>query len=119
MLKEIHLLEVFVLKISDTAAEKAKEILKAEGKENWGLRVFIHGSGCCGPSYGMDINEVAGDGDQTVEKNGLRVFLDKEASASLENKEIDYVRTAQGEGFVINSNEPAPSCGSGCSGCGD
>lgn len=106
-----------MLKISDTAAEKAKEILKAEGKEGWGLRIFVHGSGCCGPSYGMDIDQKASEGDETVEKNGLRVFVDKEAFASLGEKEIDYVKTEQGEGFVINGGE-APSCSSGCgSGC--
>ena len=109
-----------MLKISDLAAEKAKEILKGEGKEGWGLRVFLHGSSCCGPSYGMDIDENAADGDETVEKNGLKVFVDKEASASLSSKEIDYVKNDQGEGFVINGVEPpsGSSCGSGCSSCG-
>jgi iron-sulfur cluster insertion protein len=107
-----------VLKISESAAEKAKEVLKAEGKEGWGLRVFIHGSGCCGPSYGMDIDEKAAEGDDTVEHNGLKVFMDKEASISLSGKEIDYVKTPQGEGFVVNSGDAAPSCGSGCSSCG-
>ncbi len=113
-------LEVTVLKISEVAAEKAKEILKAEGKEGWGLRIFIHGSGCCGPSYGMDIDEKAADGDQTVETNGLKVFCDNEAFASLNDKEMDFIRTEQGEGFVINNlGGAAPSCGSGCSGCED
>jgi iron-sulfur cluster insertion protein len=106
-----------VLTISDTAAEKAKEILKAEGKEGWGLRVFIHGSGCCGPSYGMDIDEKASDNDETVEKNGLKVFVDKDASASLSDKQIDYVSTPRGEGFIVSGGE-APSCGSGSSSCG-
>ncbi|PKL52322.1 MAG: iron-sulfur cluster assembly accessory protein [Nitrospira bacterium HGW-Nitrospira-1] len=109
-----------MLKISDTAAEKTKEILKAEGKEGWGLRVFIHGSGCCGPSYGMDLNENASEGDKIIEKNGLKVFVDKEAAEKLGNKEIDYIKNEQGEGFVINGNEPpaASSCGSGCKSCG-
>jgi iron-sulfur cluster assembly protein len=106
-----------VVKISDSAAEKAKEILKAEGKESWGLRVFIHGSGCCGPSYGMDLEEAPGSGDETVEKNGLKVFVDKETLTSLSDKEIDYVKTPEGEGFVINGGSEAPSCGSGCSSC--
>ncbi|MEJ2697002.1 MAG: iron-sulfur cluster assembly accessory protein [Candidatus Sulfobium sp.] len=106
-----------MLKISDAAAEKALQLLKTEGKEGWGLRVFIHGAGCCGPSYGLDIDQAASEDDETVEKNGLKVFMDKEASQSLSGKEIDYVKTDQGEGFVINSNEP-PSCGSGCSSCG-
>ena len=108
-----------MLKISDSAAEKAKEILKAEGKEGWGLRVFIHGSSCCGPSYGIDLDEKPAAGDETVEKNGLKVFMDKEASSSLSSKEIDYIKNEQGEGFVINGGEPAgSSCGSGCSSCG-
>ena len=99
-----------MLKVSDAAAAKAVELLKAEGKEGWGLRVFIQGSGCCGPSYGLDLDEKAATGDETVEKNGLKAFMDKE---------IDYVSTQQGEGFVINSNDPQPpSCSSGCSSCG-
>jgi iron-sulfur cluster assembly accessory protein len=107
-----------MLQISDIAAEKAKEILKAEGKEGWGLRIFIHGSGCCGPSYGMDIDEKPGDSDQTVEKNGLKVFCDHEAFTSLSDKEMDFIKTEQGEGFVINNlGQAAPSCGTGCSGC--
>ena len=106
-----------MLKVSDKAAEKAKEILKAEGKEGWGLRVFVHGSGCCGPSYGMDIDENPAEGDETVETNGLKVFVDKDASATLSDKEIDYIKNEQGEGFVINGGKEAPSCGSGCSGC--
>jgi iron-sulfur cluster assembly accessory protein len=107
-----------VVKISDAAAEKGAQILKTEGKEGWGLRVFIHGAGCCGPSYGLDIDEKAAEDDQTVEKNGLKVFMDKEAAQSLSGKEIDYVKTEQGEGFVISGDEPPPSCGSGCSSCG-
>jgi len=104
------------VKITDSAAAKALEILKAEGKEGWGLRIFVHGSSCCGPSYGMDINENASAGDETVEKNGLKVFVDKEALESLNDKEIDYIKNAQGEGFVINGGDDAPSCGSGCGG---
>ena len=115
-----------MLKISDSAAEKAKEILKSEGKEGWGLRIFVQGSSCCGPSYGMDIDETAAAEDETIEKNGLKVFVNKEASASLADKEIDYVSNDRGEGFVINGGEAptcgsgggaASSCGSGCSSC--
>ncbi len=115
-----------MLKISDSAAEKAKEILKAEGKEGWGLRIFVQGSSCCGPSYGMDIDEKAAADDDTVEKNGLKVFVNKETSASLADKEIDYVSNDRGEGFVINGGAApscgsgggaASSCGSGCSSC--
>ena len=66
------------------------------------------------------LDEKASEGDETIEKNGLKVFVDQEASKSLSSKEIDFIKNEQGEGFVINGNEPpsGSSCGSGCSSCG-
>jgi iron-sulfur cluster assembly protein len=80
----------------------------------------VQGGGCCGPSYGMDIDEKPAAEDQTVEKNGLKVFVNNETFASLTDKEIDFIKTEQGEGFVINNLGGADSsCGTGCgSGCG-
>ncbi len=31
--------------ITSTAARKMKEILQKEGKENWGIRLFVYGGG--------------------------------------------------------------------------
>jgi len=53
----------------------------------------------------MDIDENPSAGDETVEKNGLKVFVDKDAMSSLSSKEIDYVKNDQGEGFVINGEK--------------
>jgi iron-sulfur cluster assembly accessory protein len=106
-----------VVKISDAAAEKAKEILVAEGKDSWGLRIYMAEGGCCGPSYGMDIDERPAEGDDIVEKNGLRVFVDQNASRNLKGMEIDFVDDGERQGFVI-TGQPSSSCGSGCASCG-
>ncbi|MGD1076486.1 MAG: iron-sulfur cluster assembly accessory protein, partial [Thermodesulfovibrionales bacterium] len=76
-----------MIKISDIAAEKAKEILTAEGKDSWGLRIYLAEGGCCGPSYGMDIDERPADGDEVLEKDGLRVFIDQSTSQKLSGME--------------------------------
>lgn len=110
--------EVRVVQISDIAAEKAKEILNAEGKAGWGLRIYTAEGGCCGPSYGMDIDEKAVDGDDVVEKNGLKVFIDKGTSESLKGMVIDFMEDGERQGFVITGTPPSSSCGSGCSSCG-
>ena len=107
--------------VTDAAAEKAKEILEAEGKAGWGLRIFVAGSSCCGPSYGMDLDENAKDGDETVEQAGLKVFADKDAFEKLKGMQVDFVVDGEQQGFVIKDPNPpapgaAPSCGSG--GCG-
>lgn len=104
--------------ITDTAAEKAKEILSAEGKAEWGLRFYTAGSSCCGPSYGIDIVEEAVAGDKTIEKNGLKVFMDADTYQNLTGMNIDYIQDGEREGFVLTGGK-APSCGPGCgSSCG-
>ncbi len=99
--------------ITDIAVEKAKEVLEAEGKAAWGLKIFSQGSGCCGPQFGMDIIEAAAEGDNTVEKNGLKVFADDSTVESLRGMTIDYVEQDGQAGFVVRSTEP-PACS--CSG---
>jgi iron-sulfur cluster insertion protein len=111
----------FMFTVTEAAAEKAKEILETEGKPDWGLRVFVAGSSCCGPSYGMDLDEKAKDGDETVEQSGLKVFADKEAFEKLNGMQVDFIVEGEQQGFVIKDPNPpaegaAPSCGSG--GCG-
>jgi len=103
-----------VVTITDTAAEKAISILAAEGKDSWGLRIYSAEGGCCGPSYGLDIEEVPLPDDEVIEKNGLRVFVDKNTLASLNGIKLDYYDDGDRAGFVL-SGGPAPSCGSGCS----
>ena len=108
-----------MITISDVAADKIKEILKAEGVPNHGLRVSAGGGGgCCGPSYEIMIDDKAGDGDTVVEKNGARLFLDESTSKTLEGAELGFIMDERGEGFVIGyPNGGAPAGGScGCGG---
>lgn len=104
--------------VSDIAADKTKEILNAEGKSGWGLRFFTAGSGCCGPSYGIDIVENAVDGDEIIEKNGVSFFLEKATAEKMDGMEIHFIDEGEKQGFVLTGNE-APSCGPSCgSSCG-
>ena len=107
--------------ITDKAAEKAKAILAAEGKDSWGLRIYSAGGGCCGPSYGLDLDERALVDDEVIEKDGLRVFVDKNTILTLTGMQLDYVTDGEHEGFTLTGGA-APSCGSGgqsgCSSCG-
>jgi iron-sulfur cluster assembly accessory protein len=110
-----------MVNISDAAAAKSKEILKTEGKDGWGFRFFTSGSSCCGPSYGIDIVENAVDGDETLEKDGVKFYVDQTTLDSLKGMEIHFIDEGDKQGFVINNPNPpeAPSCGPSCgSSCG-
>lgn len=99
--------------VSNEAAEKTREILEMEGKAEWGLRFFTAGSSCCGPSYGIDIVENPSDGDEIIEKNGTKFFIEKSTSEKMNGMEIHFIDNGQQQGFVLTGGG-APSCGSGC-----
>jgi iron-sulfur cluster assembly accessory protein len=105
-----------MITISDVAADKIKEILKAEGVPNHGLRVSAGGSGCCGTSYEIMIDDKAGDGDTVVEKNGAKLFVDETTAKTIAGAELGFISDERGEGFVLGFPNGAPSGGS-C-GCG-
>ena len=103
--------------VSDEAAEKTKEILSTEGKAEWGLRFYTAGSSCCGPSYGIDIVENPVDGDEVVEKNGTKFFIEKATSEKMNGMEIHFVDNGQQQGFVLKGDQPSscgPECGPSC-----
>jgi iron-sulfur cluster assembly accessory protein len=107
--------------ITDKAAEKAKAILADEGKANWGIKIYVAGESCCGPSFGLNLQETQMPEDEIVEKNGLKVFMDKNTSMTLEGRELDFYSGEEGEGFIFTggvSSCASGSCGSSGSGCG-
>ena len=106
-----------MLTISDVAAVKGKQMLTAEGKADWGLRVYMAESSCCGPSFGMDINEHPSKDDKIIEKNGLKVFIDKNAFEKLNSMEIHFEETKEHTGFTLKVSQQQAG-GHSCSSCG-
>jgi iron-sulfur cluster assembly accessory protein len=105
-----------MITLTDVAADKIKELLKAEGTPDHGLRVHASDGGCCGPSYEIMIDDKAGDGDIVLEKNGAKVFVDASTAKALEGAEISFMNDERGEGFVLGFPNGTPQ-GGGC-GCG-
>lgn len=108
-----------MVSISDAAVEKAKEVLEAEGKTEWGIKLFCQGSSCCGPSFGMDIQENAAEGEQTIERDGLKLFADDFTVKSMQGLMVDFVDDGQHQGFVVRAVEQGGgpcSCSSGTCG---
>jgi len=106
-----------MITISEIAADKIKEILKAEGVPNHALRVSASGGSCCGPSFEIMIDDKSGDGDTVVEKNGAKLFVDAATAQKLEGAELGFISDERGEGFVVGYPNGAPAGGScGCGG---
>ena len=104
-----------MITLTDKAAEKVREIAKAESLEGQGLRLRVIGGGCSGFSYDLYFEEKAGEMDETFESNGVNLFVDPLSAQYLEGTEIDYVETLSGSGFKFNNPNIKGTCGCGSS----
>ncbi len=105
-----------MISISDEAAEKIKEILKVENMSHAGLRISAGASSCCGPQYEISIDDKTGDGDTVVEKGGAKLFLDADASKTLDGAVLGFINDERGQGFVLSFPNKDTSGGCGCGG---
>jgi iron-sulfur cluster assembly protein len=64
--------------------------------------------------YGMSLDE-AKDGDEVVEREGVKVIIDKESARYLGGSTIDYADGLSGAGFKIKNPNAVRSCGCGTS----
>lgn len=102
-----------MVNLTEKAVEKVKQLMSAEGKEGYGLRVAVKGGGCSGFEYGLTFEESAGEKDKVLEVSGLQVFLDDMSQLYLNGTSIDYVDSLAGSGFKIDNPQSSGSCGCG------
>lgn len=99
--------------ITERASEKVREIMEAEEKAGYGLRVYVEGGGCSGFQYGMAFEQTSNDEDDVVEMHGLRLFVDPYSAPMLKGTEVDYVDDLQNAGFSIKNPNAKTTCGCG------
>lgn len=107
--------------ITEKAVGKIKEISEKENKVGYGLRVRASAGGCSGPKYQLGLDEKAEEGDQVVESNGFKIFIDPESAEFVNSASLDFIESSMGGGFKIsnpNVQETGGGCGSGGGGHG-
>lgn len=102
-----------MLSLTDVAATKVGEFLVKHNRPNALLRVRVVGGGCSGFQYQLALDDESRDGDQVIEKNGVRMLIDERSLPYLDGTEIDYVEDLMGAGFRFNNPNAVSSCGCG------
>jgi len=102
-----------MIKISEPACDKIKELLASEETPNLFLRLGVKAGGCSGFSYGMGFDNEQIDSDKEMNINGLKVVVDEESAKYLYGVEIDFEDKGMGGGFTINNPNAVASCGCG------
>ena len=65
-----------VIKLSDRAAERVKEIISQASEPIVGVRVGVASGGCAGMSYVMEYAKQVNPNDEIIEDKGVKVLID-------------------------------------------
>lgn len=99
--------------MTETAAEKLKEIMKAHKKEDHALRIGVVPGGCSGFMYSFDFDQNKREDDIVIVDNGVTIFVDAASMNALKGSTVDYIESLQGAGFNVENPNASSSCGCG------
>lgn len=99
------------LTLTSAAVQQIRR-LAAKASEG-GLRIGVKKGGCAGMEYTMDFVNMASEGDEVVEQDGVRVLLAPMAQMLLIGTEIDFESDLLHSGFRFHNPNVSDSCGCG------
>ena len=102
-----------MITLTDTAADKVKDLIEAEGEPDLALRVAVRPGGCSGFSYEMFFDSDVASDDVIAEHRGVRVVVDPSSAQLLTGATLDYKDGLQQAGFSINNPNAQRTCGCG------
>ena len=103
------------IRLSANALKKVRSLVADEGNSSLKLRVYITGGGCSGFQYGFSFDEVIGEDDMVIEKEGVTAIIDAMSYQYLMGSEVDYSEGLEGSRFVVNNPNATTTCGCGAS----
>ena len=102
-----------LMRLSDAAAARIKELLASAQKPIAGVRVGVKNGGCAGMAYTMEYAERIDPADEVVEDKGVKILIDPKAVLFLLGTEMDYKVDKLAAQFVFNNPNQTSACGCG------
>ena len=102
-----------VIKLSENAANRIKEIMSKAESSSIGVRVGVKSGGCAGMSYIMEYAKEAKKNEEVIEDKGVKVFIDSNAIMYLLGTEMDYKTDKFSSQFVFKNPNETERCGCG------
>ena len=93
-----------VMRLTETAAARIKDILGRADQPIAGVRVGVKNGGCAGMSYTMEYAERANPTDEVVDDKAVLFLL---------GTEMDFKVDKLSSGFVFNNPNQTSACGCG------
>ncbi len=102
-----------VIKLSDKAVSRIKEIMSQSKNPTIGVRVGVKSGGCAGMSYIMEYAKDVKPNEEVIEDKGVKVLIDPKAIMYLLGTEMDYKKEKFSSQFVFKNPNETDRCGCG------
>jgi len=102
-----------MMTVSDSAADRVKQLLDGRGKPSIGIRIGVSTKGCSGMSYTLEFADEKGPFDEILEEKGVTILIDPKATMFIIGTEMDFVEEKMQSGFVFNNPNEKGRCGCG------
>jgi len=102
-----------VIRLSDNAVSKIKEIMSQAGNSTIGVRIGVKSGGCAGMSYIMEYAKDVKPNEEVIEDKGVKVLIDPNAVMYLLGTEMDYKKEKFSSQFVFKNPNETERCGCG------
>lgn len=102
-----------VITLTETAAERVRELLEDSDTPAVGVRVGVKNAGCAGMAYTLDKVTEPNAADDVVSQHGVTVYVDPKAVLFLLGTTMDFETTKLRSGFVFHNPNEVSSCGCG------
>ena len=102
-----------IIKLSDNAADRIKQIMSSADKTTIGVRVGVKSGGCAGLSYVMEYAKEIKPNEEIIEDKGVKVLIDPKAIMYLLGTEMDYKKEKFSSQFIFKNPNETERCGCG------
>ena len=102
-----------IIKLSNNAANRIKEIMSSAEKDALGVRVSVKSGGCAGMSYVMEYAKEIKPNEEVIEDKGVKVLIDPTAVMYLLGTEMDYKEEKFSSQFIFKNPNETERCGCG------
>ena len=102
-----------VIKLTDKAALRIKEIMSKDKSNSLGVRIGVKSGGCAGMTYVMEYAKENKPNDEVIEDKGVKVFIDPSAIMYLLGTEMDYKKEQFSSSFIFKNPNETERCGCG------
>jgi iron-sulfur cluster assembly protein len=102
-----------VITVTDKAARRIRILAEREGRPQPILRVRVVAGGCSGFSYELAFADAVEDGDEVIERDGVRVLIDPRSAPIVRGSTLEFNDALLGGGLKMLNPQARHECACG------